>query len=396
MVEIRTLSVGDETRAAHNLFRASLHRQPMSEDQWEHSGKSFEPGRTLGAFDGDRMVGTALAWTSDLVVPGGAVLPLAAVTRVGVRADFRRRGVLTALMRAQIDDFAARGEVFAALHASEPVIYSRFGYGVATRSVRVSAERARLRPEVPRGGSIRIIEPGDKVLPEVYERGGRTRAGSIARPPYIWVNYDRAWAINENIVTAVHTGDDGDDGFVTWRPAEAPEPGARIPVDIEDLVAASPSVAYALWDFVLGMDLVGRVRAWYRPVDEPLSAAVVDSRTVSVDAVDDDLWLRIVDVPAALAGRAYGDGPPVVIQVVDAFRPANSGRYRITRDGARRCDEDAAVSVDVDVLAMPYLGAWTWSALAAAGRVRVADPAALPALDRLFAVDQAPFTGTPF
>ncbi|MFC7614833.1 sterol carrier protein domain-containing protein [Actinokineospora soli] len=176
----------------------------------------------------------------------------------------------------------------------------------------------------------------------------------------------------------------------------APDWGAPVPADIEDFVAATPAVAFALWEFVLGLDLLGRVKAWQRPVDEPLQAAVVDARTVTVHAVEDDLWVRVVDVPAALAARSYRDGEPAVVEVVDAFRPANSGNYRITPDGAERCDAEAGVSLDVDALAAPYLGAWSWSALAAAGRVRVADPAALAALDELFRVDAAPYTGTPF
>lgn len=394
MVEVRPLA-DDEVRGAHALFRASLHRGPMSDDQWEWSGRSFEPGRTHGAFDGDRMVGTALAWSSDVVVPGGRVLPMAAVTRVGVRADFRRRGVLRELMRAQLADFVRRGEVFAGLHASEPVIYGRFGYGVATRSLRVAAKGARLRPEVPRGGTVRIIDPGDKVIFDVYAKAGRARTGSIARPPELWLNYERAWGVKENIVTAVRTGPDGDDGFVTWRPSETEGPDLTT-LTVEDFVAATPEAGYALLEFLFGLDLVERVRFWQRPMDDGLIAAVVDPRTVSVEAEDDDLWVRVVDVPAALAARAYRPGGPVVVEVVDPVLEANSGRYRISGDGAARCADEPAVSVDIDVLAMAYLGAWSWTTLAEAGRVRVADPAAVAALDRLFAVDRAPYTGTFF
>ena len=84
-------------------------------------------------------------------MPGGAVLPLAAVTGVGVRADRTRRGLLTALMRAQLDDLRERGDVLALLWASEAGIYGRYGFGVATRgaTVRVRATRAALRPQAP-------------------------------------------------------------------------------------------------------------------------------------------------------------------------------------------------------------------------------------------------------
>jgi predicted acetyltransferase len=391
-VEVRPLA-DDEVRTAHTLFRASLHRGPMSDEQWETFVHSFEPGRTHGAFDGGRMVGTALAWSSDLRVPGGAVLPMAAVTRVGVRADFRRRGVLRELMGVQLADFARRGEVFAGLHASEAGIYGRFGYGVATRSQRMAAKGARLRPLVPRGGAVRVVDAGDKVIFDLYAAAGRSGVGTIARPATMWKNYERAWAIKENLVTAVHTGPGGDDGFVTWRPVEV-EGFEQHVLQVEDFVAADAEAAYALWDFLFSIDLVERVRVWQRPVDEALQAAVVDPRTVSVEGVEDDLWVRVVDVPAALAARTYRAGDPVVVEVLDPLLAANSGRYLIGPGGVERTGAPAAVAVDVEVLAMVYLGAWSWSALAAAGRVQVGDPDAPAALDRLFAVDRAPFTGT--
>lgn len=369
----------------------------MSADQWEFTRNSFEPGRTLGAFDGARMVGTALAWSSDLVVPGGAVLPMAAVTRVGVRADHRRRGVLRSLMRAQLDDMAARGDVLAGLHASEPGIYGRFGYGIGTLAHRVAARRALLRAEVPATGSVRIVEAGEVSLPELYAKARGGRVGSMARPRAWWATfYERSQGVGENVVVAVHTGPDGDDGFVAWRPSEADDPSAGVTLAVEDLVASTPSAAFALWRFLLGMDLVECVRSWLRPVDDPLAVAVVDPRAITVEALTEDLWVRVVDVPTALARRSYQDGDPVVIEVDDPFLPANSGHYRIGPDSAARCDGPAAVSLPVDVLSMLYLGSWSWSALAEAGRVRVRDPAAPPRLDRLFAVDRAAFNGTFF
>ncbi|GGS56160.1 GNAT family N-acetyltransferase [Actinokineospora fastidiosa] len=395
MPDVRPLAA-DEVRAAHTLFRAALHRGPMSADQWAFSGRSFEPGRTLGAFVDGRMVGTALAWSSDLVVPGGATLPMAAVTRVGVRTDFRRRGVLRALMREQVDDVAERGEVFAGLHATEPVIYGRFGYGVGTRALRVAARGARLLPSVPTGGAVRVVDPGFPGLPGIYDRARRSRVGSIARPPEWWVNYERAWGVNENLVVAVHSGDDGDDGFVAWRPSETADPTDTTTLAVEDFVAATPAVAYALWEFLLGIDLVSCVRAFMRPLDESLTVAVPDPRTVSIEDVVDDLWLRLVDVPAALGARVYGDADPVVVEVADPFRPGNDGCYRITPDKAERCDDAPAVSVGVEVLAMLYFGAWSWSSLAEAGRVTVDDPAALAHLDRLFALERPAFCGTYF
>ncbi|GLZ37290.1 GNAT family N-acetyltransferase [Actinokineospora sp. NBRC 105648] len=398
-VEIRTLTEPD-LRTAIDLFRVALHAPTVPDEQWEHARHSFEPGRTLGAFAGDRMVGTALAYTSSLVVPGGRVLPMAAVTRVGVRADFRRRGVLRELMRAQLADVAARGEVFAGLRATEPVIYGRFGYGVANLAVkRVLLPRgARVRPEVPAGGEVRFLEPAAarELLPRLYARVGQSRAGTMARPPQWWCSvYDRPFAMGEFLLVAAHFGADGPDGFVAYRPKAADQPGKGAALSVEDFVAPTPEVASALWRFLLGVDLVEELTVWTRPADEPVEAMLEDSRAVRDHRVVPDLWTRIVDVPAALAGRDYGAGS-VVVEVVDEGIPANSGRYRVGADGVERTAAAAELSVDVEVLSMLYMGASQPSALAGIGRVRELAEGAAQRADAVFAVPEAAWCGTFF
>ncbi|SDC10295.1 GNAT family N-acetyltransferase [Actinokineospora iranica] len=397
-VDIRVLSEA-ESRPALNLFRQSLNRPSPPDAEWEYLRRSYEPGRTHGAFAGDRLVGTALVWPSTLVVPGGRVLPLAAVTRVGVRADFRRRGVLTELMRAQLADVAARGEVFAGLHASEPVIYGRFGYGVASlaATVTVRSRAAVVRPEAPVGGEVRLVD-GDEaltLLPRLYERT-RARVGMLARSRPWWpVFYDRPFGIGEHLLVAVHSGAGGDDGFLAYRPSRGDEPDAAATLGVEDFHAANPEAVNALWRFIVGVDLVDRVKVWARPVDEPVEALFVDPRAVLGQDVRPDLWLRLVDVPTALAARSYGPGS-VVVEVVDSFLPVNSGRYRVGADGVQRTGAAAELSVDVDVLAMLYLGAWRPSALAGIGLVRALDPAAVARADTVFAVGGAAWCGTFF
>ena len=156
--EIRTLRA-DELRAASDLFRDSLHAPRSDDADWERVARVYQPGGTIGAFDPE-LVGTARSFDAELTVPGGARLPMAGVTGVGVRADRTRRGVLRALMTAQLEDFAARGVVFANLLASEAPIYGRFGYGLATRhrSYSVDRHRAQLRQDVPVTGEVELLE----------------------------------------------------------------------------------------------------------------------------------------------------------------------------------------------------------------------------------------------
>ena len=167
-------------------------------------------------------------------------------------------------------------------------------------------------------------------------------------------------------------------------------------LNVIDLHTANPRAWAGLWRFLLGVDLVDEVRAEDRPLDEPLRWLFTDPRACRVAEVGDGSWLRLVDVPSALAARSYRDGEPVVIEVSDPFLPANSGRYRISVDGAVRTDEPAGIALDVSALASLYLGGTRASALAAAGRLRVLDPAALARADRLFDADVPPWCGTFF
>lgn len=391
-----------ELRPAYDVFTASLHRKPIPDAEWSYIQAIHEPGRTFGAFVDGRAIGVALTFASSLTVPGGRVLPCAAVTSVGVRADHTRRGVLTELMRTQLAAAAAGGDVLAGLHASEGVIYGRYGYGVATSSrvLRIQSRRAELRPDVPRGGEVRLVDADEvlALLPELYERIQRERPGMMGRPAGWWQRtYVRRLRPDEQMFVAVHTGPDGADGFALYTPAEGEPPGwdLEATLTVLDLQAANPLARNDLWRFLLGVDLVREVVAYLRPVDEPIEAMLVNRHAVRPE-VEDELWLRLVDVPAALAGRTYGDAGPVVIEVRDALLPDNSGRYRVSPHGTERTGEPADLALDVDALAMIYLGDTRASTLAEIGRVDVAEPAALRRADRLFATDVAAWCGTMF
>src|SRR5690606_30938214 len=262
-----------------------------------------ELDRTLVVEDEGRVVGTGMALSLGVALPGGGSLPMAGVSEVAVSPTHRRRGILAALLDALHRQAAERGEPVAGLTASEGGIYRRFGYGVATRfqAVRVDARRsAEAEPVAPvAGGSIRFVTEDEAatILPEVWERHWRRTPGEVRRTPGFWVEdaldppEERGGASAR--VVAVHTDRDGrPDGFVTYRIAEGWGPGgtnheARVLL----LAAASDAVEAALLRFVLDIDLVGTV-TWNAPVDLPLRWRLADPRAVTVHAERDLLWLR--------------------------------------------------------------------------------------------------------
>ncbi len=107
--------------------------------------------RTLGAFDGDRVVGTLRSFTTDMSVPGGSV-SCAALTNVTVAPTHRRRGILTSMITRDLSDSVERGEIVGALIAAEYPIYGRYGYGAAveTQDLEIDA-RVALRQPARRG-----------------------------------------------------------------------------------------------------------------------------------------------------------------------------------------------------------------------------------------------------
>ncbi|WP_410638607.1 GNAT family N-acetyltransferase [Amycolatopsis sp. lyj-346] len=394
----------DERRSTFDLLRRALHVQPVTDDVWARIGPSWPAARKFAAFDDGAPVGIVSSYDTEIAVPGGRTLPVAAVEGVGVRADRTRRGVLSAMMAAQLADFAARGVPLAVLHASEPTIYGRFGYGSAAlgKTLRVERPAARLHERVAAGGDVRLLTPEEAVteIPRLYRRIGLHRPGMIGRPGQWWpISHDRQAGPGGAHLVAVHSGPDGDDGFAVYatidrRSFEAPDRGAAL--DVHDLHAAGPEARAALWRYLLSVDLVSEVRARHRPVDEPLALLLTDHRHAATLAVEDDLWLRPVDVAAALAARTYRAAAPVVLAVTDRLVPANTGHYEVGPDGVRRTEEAADLAFDVDTLGMLYLGHWTATTLAEAGRIDVRDPAALGRADELFTTTAPPWCGTPF
>ncbi|WP_020673494.1 GNAT family N-acetyltransferase [Amycolatopsis nigrescens] len=396
---VRILSP-DEHPSASALFWDSLHLPPPSDEDWARAAAMQQPGRTLGVFD-PALIGTARSFDGELTVPGGRRVPLAAVTGVGVRADRTRRGALTAMMRFQLTDLAGRGVQIAGLYASEGGIYGRFGYGVGTvsKSCAVDRHRARLRPEVPSGGDVELlpVQRARDQLAEAYASLPHTRPGMMTRPPYWWAGFPGSMHRHAGPMTAaLHHGEHGVDGFAVYFVDH--ESGGDAVLHVTSLHAAHGRAFAGLWRFLLTVDLVDRIKAGMRPYDEPVELLFEDPRCCRITGVEDGLWLRLVDVPAALAARRYYGGPAesVVIEVTDPLLDNNSGRYRVSADGAEPTGEPAQLRLDVATLSMLYLGTWRASRLAGVGRIEVLDPGTPTTADRLFGTRLAAWCGTFF
>lgn len=361
-----------------------------------------ELDRTMAVFDGGDVVGTAesMAWT--LSVPWAPAVACAAVTSVTVAPTHRRRGLLRAMMHRQLREVRDAGEPLAALYASEAPIYGRFGYGVAVgaRRTEVRREHAALRPDLTAGLQVRFVEleqAATRCAP-ILSQALAGRPGATRRPPQLWraatvldpEQWREGYGPRRSVVV------DGDRGYALYRTSvSAPEPTVRV----EELVGVDPPAEASLWAYVLGIDLMRRVEAARRPVDDPLRFMLADpGRQVRTDAAD--LYLRLVDVGVALSSRGYGVDDTLTLEVTDRTCPWNDRRWRISARGGRAAVDPTTdapdLALDVAELASLYLGGASASQLHAATLIRAMTPDAVARADALFAGPRPPWNPTAF
>ena len=400
MPEIRVLTADAELTAAARVFRTSMVGFPAPRSDDGHA--LLEPGRTLGAYLGGEMVGTVDATSSGMILPGGARVPHAAVTHVGVLPTHTRRGVVTSLMQSQLRDARERGEVVASLRASEAGIYGRFGYGMASslRAVALDLRRAVLREGLGVDTHVRLLDADTawEALADIAARHPSTRAGAIDRHELWWAN-QRAWSTGRGPRYVVVSGEPGaETGFARYHPVDVAgwfgNPDRTVVVS--DLHAPTAESHVALIGFLLSLDLVDTVMFNALPLDDPLPWLITDYRAAKVRSTSDETWLRLLDVPAALAARSFNAPGTVTVEVRDALLPENAGTYAIRDGGAARVDGPGELVVDVATLGAVFLGGARWGQLAAAGLVEVREEAALAMADALFAVREEPFAGMMF
>ncbi|MEX0171488.1 GNAT family N-acetyltransferase [Streptomyces sp. LMG1-1-1.1] len=347
-----------------------------------------------------RPVGTAGTYPFELTLPGGILAPAAGVTAVGVLPSHRRQGVLTAMMRHQLGELRARGEFLSVLLASEARIYGRFGYGPATYTARLTVSRHRAAFAAPRAGatagapaagSVEVLRGAacGKVLEEVYDRYRRAQPGALSRPRRWWeLRAGQPPISPAPRYVAVHRDAAGlPDGYASYAIGEADT------LQVDEVIATDDAVFTALARFVLEHDLVSQVVFKHVPPGHPLRWRLADFRAGEVSGDTDWLWVRLLDVPRALATRGWSADGELVLDVDDPFL-GERGRYLLTvRDGKADCvptDRDPDLSLDVRDLGSLYLGGTAPSTLVGAGHVRAHHSGAVVLADALFRAERSP------
>ena len=396
-IEIRA-PAEDELRAAMEAAEAAFGEE-VEDEAWERERKLMPASRALAAFDGARSVGLAAAYEFNLSIPGGE-LPCAGVTWVGVLPSHRRRGILSDFMRRQLEDVRSWGEPIAALWASEASIYGRFGYGPAVPGVAAKSNPARFALKGDEGAdvAVRLIEAGEAagLFPPVYESVRSRRAGMLSRSETWWKELRLAdpkeWRRGASQkFYAVAELDGKAEGYAMYRIKSEWEDGfPRGEVRVVEAFATSTAVERELWRFLHSIDLTVKVDVFSLDPASTLFLNVRDPRALGL-RLGDALWLRLVDLDAALKARSYKPGQPVVLEVTDDLCSWNAGRYRVG-DDAGRTEDTADLALDVADLASAYLGAFDFHRLVHAGRAEERTDGAADAATLLFRTELPPYT----
>lgn len=370
----------------------------------EHLGRFvplLPPERAYAAWSDGRVVGGAAAFLLTLTVPGARRIPAAGVTLVGVLPTHRRRGILRALMRTQLDACHEAGEAVAYLWASEDAIYGRFGYGVASFSADIDVQRSRtayhghFSAAGYTASTVALVE-AEKVLAPIWERVASETPGMFERTPAWWqvrALTDPAWqrgGRGEKQCVVLERGG-RPTAYALYRVTAAFDRGIQTgAVDVVEAMGETPDATAAVWRFLLDIDWMPRIRASVLPLDHPLLLLLAEPRHLRFN-VREGLWVRLVDVGNALAARSYASADAVTIEVGDDFCPWNRGRWRVSDAGVTRTGADPDLRCDVSTLASVYLGGFTWAQLRRGLRVEEIREGAVRRADALFVADRAPW-----
>jgi predicted acetyltransferase len=348
--------------------------------------------RMHAAWEHGEIVGGAGAFPFQMSVPGG-LLQCAGTTVVGVAPTHRRRGVLRSMMRAHLDDAHERGEPIAALWASEETIYGRFGYGAAAYAGEVTIPREYVAFVVPRerAGRIRIVGPDEALekFPPLWEALASRRPGMFIRSREWWeerIVHDpperRAGAGPKRFALLEIAGQPA--AYAVYRHKMDWHEGVTSgQVFVAEAIGDDPAAIAEVWRYLLDIDWIATIASSLIPPDHPLFFVLAQTRRMRY-RLGDGLWVRLLDVGAALSGRTYPQEGELVFEVRDGFCPWNEGRWRLAGGKAARTDAAADLALDVSALGSAFLGGIRFAQLAQGGHVDELRPGAVERADGLF------------
>jgi predicted acetyltransferase len=398
-MQVRPCINVDEMREAMAPIWHYFGQNTPSDDAIKHFHRVLAPERVHAGFDGEKIVSGSGAFPFDLTIPGGRV-KAAGVTITGVLPTHRRRGYLRAMKRSLIDAAHARGEAVAVLWATEDAIYGRFGYGMASMAAEIDMPRDRAAPfaaaDVPGETRLVPLTEAEPLIAPVYDRVARVTPGMFTRASEWWQDRllnDMEWKRRGGgyLQCVVLEIGGRPSAYAFYRMNAWFECGVQTGnIFVVEAIGDSAQATDAIWRYLFGIDWLTRVKMHYLPLDHPLLLSLADPRRLNF-LVREGLWVRLIDVRAALSARGYATDESVVIEITDEFCAWNAGRWRIARGRTERTNAEPDLASDVASLGCVYLGGFTFAQLERAMRMKELRPGAIARADAMFHSDRAPW-----
>ena len=398
-IDIRAITDEEIPAFRHRINRAFGGDASDDPEAVQRFREQVDLDRTYAGFDGDEMVATGATFTFDVSLPGGRQTPMGGLTMVSVMPTHRRRGLLNRIMDAHFADCQRRGEAVAGLWASESSIYGRYGFGDAAPVLQVKYD-ARLAgvPEAP--DTVRIVDEAEarRVLPDLYAAVFAGRPGRIGRSEAWWEHRHfrdpeewRQGATARRYVVAYRGGEPV--GYTVFRQREKWENGLALgEIIVGEVIGVDADARLSVWSLVSSVDLFPNVKSGDVPVDFELPFQVANPRAIQ-RRLEDGMYLRVLDVPAAMSARGYEATGSLAFEVKDPLGFAQ-GTYLldVAEDGSASCrptDDGPDVVLDVATLSRLYLGSDQAGPLSRTGAIG-GDAAAVAGFGDLMRTSVAP------
>jgi len=297
------------------------------------------------------------------------------------------------------DELRTRGTALSLLYPFRHAFYRRIGYGAVAEVKRLRVPPAAL-PGRDALGEVRAASPDDLLLARrCYQRVAERSTGLLSRREPVW----RATLFPEGRHAVVVPNQHGEvSGYALYAYLSPPD-GLPQELDVVELIAETDAARLALLGFFRRQrDQAPYVRLVLDARD-PLAIFCDEPRAPTTDAIRSLIaiagevgvgaMLRIVDVPAALAGRGFAADGALTLRIADAelLGGATTGTLRVARGrgvlGPER--HGPSLTTDASTFAQIYAGAVSATQAARYGRADASDADALSLADELFAV--APF-----
>lgn len=345
----------------------------------------YDPERPFGL--ADQPVATFSSWDATINT-GRGLAPANLITDVTVQSSHRRRGLMKQLMLTDLHEARERGSVFAALTATDAVLYGRFGFGVSATARRLEIETGpRFQLHAEASGTCVFADLGraDEVRREIFAQFHTQQFFSVERPAFYFrsgFDWDKQSPRPER--AAIHLdADSTPDGAVIFTVRDDH-------IEVRDLLGLNQTAELELLRMVANLEGVNRV-IWPRCPNRrfPLTWALSDHRVVGTVSEYDTVWIRIMDVEQALTMRQFDNDGVATVAVRDPLGEVD-GTYRVeVTDGVASVERTRAepeMTINLASLAAVYSGLAHPMELLPSGTVS-GSPEGLTKVGHLFAKD---------